>query len=154
MARAKAKIEEKSANDSMNALMAPHRDVDIDQMPLITLRDYKAYNAKARELNKKLRECKYPIKQCPVELHPKQRIVFGRNDQPSNMLPVYISDEMIHFDQKLYPGKTYDLPVYVVDYLSRKGVPVWKWFTLPDGSKETRIDHYEPRFAMRTIYEE
>ncbi len=125
----------------------------IEDMPLTSLREYRLYNEAARAANKKLRICRYPIKPCPVELHPKQRIVFGRNDQPSNPLPVYVSNDIIHYDETLVPGKTYDLPVYIITYLSEKGTPVWKWFDLPDGSKETRVDHKVPRFALRTVYE-
>jgi hypothetical protein len=125
---------------------------NIEDMPLNSLADYMRYNEKARALNKKLKVSRYPIKPCPVELHPKERIVFGRNDQPNNELDVYVSDSMIDFKMKLIPGKTYELPRYIVEYLSKKGTPVWKWFDNPDGSKETRISHYNPRFAIRTLY--
>ena len=124
----------------------------IDKMPLNTFQDYMQYNAEARKHNRSLRMSRYQIKQIPIELHPQERVVFGRNDQPLNPLKVYLSDHMIHFDKTLHPGQTYDLPVYVVDYLSKKGNPVWKWFQNQDGSKETRVDHYTPRFALRTVY--
>lgn len=126
--------------------------VEIQDMPLNTLGDYMRYNAEARRLNKKLKILRYPIKQCPVELHPKERIVFQRKDQPSNPLPVFLSNDMIHFEQKLYPGKTYDLPRCIVEYLAQKGTPIWKWFENPDGSRETRVASMEPRFSLRTIY--
>lgn len=132
---------------------APEK-LPIEDMPLNTLRDYRLYNEEARKLNKKLKICRYPIKPCPVELHPKQRVVFGRNDQPSNPLKVFVSNDKIHFDQTLIPGKTYDLPEYIVHYLGEKGNPVWKWYDKPDGSKETGISHKEPRFALRTVYQE
>lgn len=128
--------------------------VPIEQMPLATLRDYRLYNEEARKLNHKLGICRYPIKQCPVELHPKQRVVFRRNDQPSNPLTVFLSNHLIHFDEKLMPGQTYDLPICVINHLAEKGNPVWKWFTSPDGSKETRISHKEPRFSLQTVYQE
>lgn len=124
----------------------------IEQMPLNSIRDYRLYNEEARRLNKKLGVLRYQIKQCPIELHPKQRIVFRRNDQPSNPLPVYLSDHLIHFDEKLIPGKTYDLPECVIHHLAEKGNPVWKWFENSDGSKETRISHKEPRFSLTTVY--
>lgn len=135
-------------------MLPKEEEVDIDQMPLNSLGDYMRYNKKATALNKKLKICRYPIKQCPVELHPHERIQFGRNDQPDNFLPVFLSNDMIHYENKLYPGKIYDIPRCVVEYLSKKGNPIWKWFTLSDGSKETRIDSYTPRFALRTIYKD
>ncbi len=126
----------------------------IEEMSLNSLRDYRLYNEEARKLNKKLGVCRYPIKPCPIELHPKQRITFRRNDQPSNPLTVFKSDDIIHFDEKLIPGKTYDLPEYIIHYLAEKGNPVWKWFENSDGSKETRISHREPRFSLTTVYRE
>lgn len=132
--------------------LATVEKVPIDEMPLNTLRDYRLYNEAARAENKKLRINRYPIKQCPVELHPKRRIKFTRVDQPSNPLPVFLSDDKIHFEETLYPGKEYDLPEYIIHYLTEKGNPVWKWFTNPDGSKETRISHREPRFHLKPVY--
>jgi hypothetical protein len=126
---------------------------DISSMPLKSLEDYMRYNAKARQANHKLGVRRYEIKPCPAKLHPQETVVFGRADgQPNNELPVHISDDMIDFDMKLKPGKTYTLPVYVIDYLSKKGYPEWKWFTNSDGSKETRIDHKNPRFTIRTVH--
>lgn len=128
--------------------------VPIEEMPLNSIRDYRLYNEEARRLNKKLKMCRYPIKQCPIELHPKVRVKFGNNDQTLHPVPVYLSNHLIHFDQKLSPGKVYDLPTCIVDYLSKKGYPVWDWVTLADGSKETRQIGTKPRFSLVTIHEE
>ena len=128
--------------------------VAIEDMPLTNIREYRLYNEAARKANKKLRICRYPIKPCPIELHPKQRIKFMRKDQPTNPLPVYLSNDLIHFDQTLIPGKIYDLPECIVHYLSEKGNPIWSWVDLPDGSKETRVVNKDPRFALQTIYQE
>lgn len=126
----------------------------IEDMPLETLRDYRLYNEEARKLNKKLRICRYPIKQCPVELHPKQRIKFGNNDKSMNPVAVMLSNHLIHFDEKLTPGKIYDLPECIIHYLSNKGYPVWDWVTLKDGSRETRETNKVPRFSLTTVYQE
>ncbi len=128
--------------------------VSIEDMPLNTLRDYRLYNEEARKLNKKLRMCRYPIKQCPIDLHPKQRIKFGNNDQSMHPVKVFISDHMIHFDESLKPGQIYDLPEYIVHYLSEKGYPVWEWVTLKDGSKETRQTGKRPRFSLTTVWQD
>lgn len=150
----KAQKTKETEPEIMNAALAAVEKVEIEDMPLNTIRDYRLYNEAARAANKKLRICRYPIKPCPVELHPKQRIQFGRVDQPSNPLPVFVSDDKIHYKETLIPGKTYDLPVYIVDYLSKKGTPIWKWFDLPNGERETRVASTTPRFALRTIYDE
>ena len=153
------KSEEQAAKELVTAMVPKEEPVGIEEMPLNSLGDYMRYNKRARELNKKLKILRYPIKQCPTELHPMERVVFGRNDQPHNPLPVFISDDMIHFDRtkpkdRLIPGKTYDLPRYVVNYLSKKGTPLWKWFENADGSRETRKASMTPRFSLRTIYKD
>ena len=126
----------------------------IEDMPLESLRDYRLYNEEARKMNKKLRICRYPIKPCPVELHPKVRIKFSNNDKSINEIPVFVSNHLIHFDQKLTPGKEYDLPEYIASYLANKGYPVWGWVNLPDGSKETRVLNKQPRFSVTNVWKE
>jgi len=125
----------------------------IEEMPLETLRDYRLYNEEARKANKKLRVCRYPIKQCPPELHPKQRVKIDTTDGSRNPIPVFLSNHLIHYDEKLTPGKIYDIPECVLSYLSDKGNPIWGWVNLPDGSKETRQIDKKPRFSLTTIYQ-
>lgn len=156
MGRTRKQDEETSAKLVTEMATQP-KEVEIEEMPLNSLGDYMRYNRKAREINKKLKVLRYPIKQCPVELHPYERIVFTRNDQPTNPLPVYLSNEMIHFDRtslkdQLRPGNTYDLPRCVIQHLAEREVPIWKWFDNSDGSKETRKSGANPRFALRTVY--
>lgn len=143
-----------TAPDLMEGALKTAEDtkLPIDDMPLETMRDYRLYNAEARRLNKQLKICRYTIRPCPVELHPTERVVFSRNDQPTNPLPVYISDEMIHFEKTLIPGQQYDLPKYVVHHLAERGKTVWGWKTTSDGSSETRIVGKEPRFSLKTVY--
>jgi len=134
---------------------APKKEaLSIDKMPLTSLTEYIRYNKEARRLNKQLKIRRYAIKPCPVELHPTEKIVFSRNDQPTNALPVMLSNDLIDYKQTLIPGKTYDLPRCVVAYLASKGTPNWKWFDNADGSRETRVASMDPRFALRTIYED
>lgn len=127
---------------------------DIRSMPLTTYAEYMAYNKAARAANKRFKFCKYEIKPCPEELHETQRVIFNRNDQPSNPLPVYFRNEEIDFKKTLVPGKSYDLPLCIIKHLSKRGTAVWKWFDNPDGSRETRIANTTPRFALRTSYAE
>ncbi len=156
MARTSKIAQELEDNNVMASTLkqAEPEKLAIEDMPLENLRDYRLYNEEARKLNKKLRILRYPIKQCPVELHPTQRIKFGNNDKSMNPVPVYKSDHMIHYDQMLTPGQVYDIPEYIVHYLSEKGYPVWEWVTLKDGSKETRMTGKQNRFSLTTVYQE
>lgn len=149
----KAKKEDSNVMDQALKEAPVKVQESFEKKPLKTLQDYIRYNREARKRNHQLRICRYPIKQCPVELHPTDRVVITRNDQSSNPIPAYLSNEYIHFDKKLTPGNTYDLPRIVVDYLSKKATPEYAWFTKADGSKETRISHTNPRFSIRTLYE-
>ena len=126
----------------------------IEDMPLETMRDYRLYNEEATRLNKQLRLCRYKINQCPVELHPTERVVFSRNDQPRNPLPVYVSDDKIHFVKTLIPGHTYDLPKYVVNHLAEKGKAIWGWIENTDGSSQTKIVDKDRRFSLKTVYKD
>ena len=146
-------VEEVNILDS-SLKQASESKLPIEDMPLNSIRDYRLYNEEAGRINKRLKLCRYPYKQCPIDLHPKQRIVFRRNDQPSNSLTVFLSNNLIHYDETLIPGRTYDLPECIVSYLAAKGNPVWDWVVLPDGSKETRIVNKEPRFSLTTVYQE
>jgi len=125
----------------------------IHTMPLETLEDYMAYNKEARGLNKKLRLCRYPIKQCPIELHPKERVILGRVDGQSNLnpVPVLLDNEQIHFNETLDCGKEYDLPHCVIDHLESKGYPIWDWITKADGERETRQIGKNPRFTVKRV---
>lgn len=151
MARKKANIESSLLDDVHAEKPTPE---NIDDMPLESLKDYVAYNKKARALNKKLGICRYPAKQCPLELHPKQRVIFNRKDQPRNPLPVYFVNDIIEYKKTLIPGQTYDLPLCILDYLAGKGTPIWDWVQKPDGSKETKKVATDPRFALRSVHSE
>ena len=152
---AKSKYLEQPAKIDKIMKEAPKTEkVAIEDMPLENLTDYIRYNREARQLNKKLKICRYPAKPCPVELHPMETIVFNRKDQPTNPLPVMLSNDMIDFKMTLIPGNTYELPRCVVAYLASKGTPNWGWFDNADGSRETRKTSIDPRFALRTIYED
>jgi len=146
------KIEEKTIDETL--LSSAVEKLAIEDMPLNTIRDYRLYNEEARKINKKLRLNRYPIKQCPIELHPKQRIKFANNDKSMNPVPIFVSNHLIHFDEVFYPGKTYDVPECIIYYLTEKGYPQWGWVTLADGSRETQMTGKSPRFSITTVYQE
>ena len=126
----------------------------IEDMPLETFRDYRLYNEEARRLNKKYKVCRYPIKQCPEELHPKQRIIFTRTNGNTSPLSVYLSDWRIDFKKTLVPGQAYDLPECVIHHLEGLGEPIWARKENKDGSYESAKVGKNPRFAIRTVYQE
>jgi len=126
----------------------------IEDMPLETLADYLRYNKEARALNKKLRICRYPIKQAPHELHPQETIIFTNVNKSVMPVNVHVSNEMIHFDEHLTPGKQYTLPRCIVEHLAEKGTANWKRVERKDGSVDTVKESKSPRFAVRTIYKD
>lgn len=147
-------VGRKKSVDKIDAICNEVNEDPILAMPLTTFREYMAYNEAARKANKKFKYCRYPIKPCPEELHPKQRVIFSRNDQPTNPQPVYLRNHMIDFKKTLIPGKAYDLPHCVIEHLSNRGTSRWKWFDNPDGSRETRVYAYDPRFSLRTVFKD
>ena len=135
------------------------KKVRMEDMPLSSLGDYMRYNKRASEENKKakkadkkLKEAPYPLLQCPQELHPKETVIIGRKDQPTTPIPVHLSDNMIHFVEKVKVGVKVTLPRCVVEHIASKGTNQWGWVTLADGTKETRVVGSEPRFTVRTVY--
>ena len=147
MARAKKKD---IFEDAVNSLPSN----DMADMPLTTYGEYQAYNTRARALNKDLGLCRYPCQQCPEELHPTQRVIFNRKDQPMNPIKVYLSNDKIHYERELVPGQRYDLPHCVIEHLSERGTAVWDWVDLPDGSKVTKKVSVDPRFNLRSVFSE
>ncbi len=142
--------EVKETNDKIANIA---KEIGLDDMPLNCLADYVRYNQKARGLNKKLRVCRHPVKQCPIDLHPKQRVIINCTNQSNNDIPVYLFNEMIDFKQKLTPGMTYDLPLCIVDHLADRGEARWEQIKNPDGSSDTRKAGNRPRFAIRSVYQ-
>lgn len=124
----------------------------IDSMPLTSFTEYRKYNEEARRLNKKLGVLRYKIKQCPVDLHPSQRVIFQRNQKRTGDQKVHLSNHLIHFDKYLTPGKIYDLPECIIHHIESKGEAQWEKYTKPDGSENTRKAGSLPRFSLRTVF--
>jgi hypothetical protein len=156
MARHKNVANDEQRNDDKIGEVITSTEAEklpLEEWPLESLRDYRLYNEEARKMNKKLRLCRYPIKQCPVELHPHQRVRIDTTNNCRNPIPVFVSNHLIHYDEKLIPGKVYDIPECILSYLSEKGNPIWGWVSLADGSKETRQIDKKPRFSLTTVYQ-
>ena len=124
----------------------------IDEMPLETLGDYCRYNEAARKVNKRLRLCRYRIKPCPAELHPQEKVIIERKDGSSGPIPIYLSNDMIDYNNKITPGVVYEMPRCVVEYIAGKSSPEWGMVDKKDGSKTCVKVRNNPRFAVRTVY--
>ena len=128
--------------------------IEIEDMPLNTIRDYRLYNEAVIKENKRLKLRRYEVKPCPEELHPTERVVFRSNDQPHNPQKVFLSNSLIHYDKTLIPGQVYKLPQCIVHHLSTRENPEWAWFDNADGSRETRVKSKKPRFSLTPVYQE
>lgn len=124
---------------------------ELADMPLTSLEEHRAYNAKARSFNKKLGICRYKVKQCPLGLHPKDRVTVQNIQQPKNPVKGFLYNEDIDFDQMLQPGKEYDLPKILIDHMAGKGTDHWEWIENPDGSKQTKVTRKNLSYSIRTI---
>ncbi len=147
-----AKEKEDKFMNSLNETVK--EKIEIEDMPLNTIRDYRLYNEAVIKENKRLKIRRYEVKPCPEELHPTERIVFRSNDQPHNPQKVFLSNSQIHYDRTLIPGQIYDLPQCVVHHLSTRENPEWAWFENADGSRETRVKSKAPRFSLTPVYQE
>lgn len=127
-------------------------EMPINEMPLETYEDYKRYNERVRIENRKARKQVYFHKPCPINLHPKQRIIFNRKDQPSNPLPVLLLNDMIDFQETLIPGKSYDLPHMVIKFLQDRGTFIYDKVQNEDGSYETKPKQKIPRFNINADF--
>lgn len=136
-----------------------HAETPIEELPLETYRDYVRYNERARAANKKAKKLLYPMKQCPIELHPKQRIRFQRNDQPTNPLHVKKSNDIIDYEETLIPGRVYELPNVICDFLNKRGTPIWERKEKPkkpgqhEAEWETVLSGFKNRFALQAVFE-
>jgi len=122
--------------------------LDLEDMPLNSIEDYKAYNKMARKQRK-------PVKFVPHDLFPKQRVRFIRSDnQPSNPLKLRFrsGEYMIDFQKTLKPGEVYELPIPVIDYLNNLKEARYKQIKYPDGRAETVLDYHKHRFSCQAIY--
>lgn len=123
--------------------------IDLQQLPLETIEDYKVYNDHARKL-------RMPVKVPPDSMHPQWEVKFQRFDQPENVLKYRLCTAEIDTQGQLIPGKTYTLPKPVVLWLNDRNVPVFAQVDVNDGGptlKETRQVGERARFSCQFIKE-
>lgn len=78
---------------------------------------------------------------------PMRRMKFMRNDQPENPMNVCLKKvvysaehdrkEIVDFSKTLVPGKTYDLPDPVVEFLNTRSVPTYGERADPENPRQT-----------------
>ncbi len=111
------------------------------------LEHFPIYNAWARK-NKKL------VKVPTEDFYPKVKIRFQRFDQPQNVLKTRIRTKDIDWTGQLMPGKTYHLPIPVIQFLNGLAVPIFAEVKVQDGSDiktETRQVGEQSRFSCQQL---
>lgn len=139
-----SKLNPKVSEERQSARSAA---VDLLDMPLKTLEDYKKYNIQARKAG-------IPVKIPPAELHRQIKIKFERFDQPENVLKFCVVNQHIDFTGELKPGRVYTLPEPVVRHLDSRASPVFAEVEVKDGSEtrtETRQVSERSRFMCRVM---
>lgn len=148
MARPRKNLFETETSENLaGELVKRAEKINLEDMPLETIDDYRAYNAEARRQKKQ-------IKFIPLEMFPKTKVRFVRMDgQSGNPLHVRWRDAktLIDFDRTLKDGEELELPNVVIDYLNNKKVPKYKQVKYPDGSAETVLSHHEHRFTCQMM---
>jgi hypothetical protein len=124
--------------------------LDLSTLPLNTVEDYRKYNEEARKQKK-------PIKFCPNEFYPMEKIKFRRVDNQkgsSTKIRFRSGKYLIDFHAEIEDGAVVSLPRPVVEYLNTRQVDKYKQIKRPDGSSETVYSHSDPRFSCQPVYEE
>lgn len=123
--------------------------IDLSTLPLETVDDYRNYNTEARKQKK-------PIKFCPPELYPMQKVKFRRVDNQkgsTTKIRFRSGKYLLDFKEEIPDGAELYLPTPVIDYINTRQVDKFKQIKHPDGSFETVFSHSEPRFTCQPIYE-
>lgn len=121
--------------------------VDLSELPLNTLEDYRHYARQARKLGR-------PVKIPPGHLHKQVKFKFERFDQPENVLKFIVVNENIDWRGELIPGQIYTLPEPVVTHLNNRSVPIYGEVPVNDGGPtrtETKLIGERSRFNCKYV---
>lgn len=123
--------------------------VELNKLPLKTLKDYAAYNEKARALSVR-------IKPAPAKLHPHIKTKFLRRDGMEHPVKLKFRNAFIDFEKTVEHGQIYELPKIVVKQYQDLGIPKYKQvITNKDtGESQTRFSHKDPRFAFQIVLDD
>jgi len=119
---------------------------ELSKFPLKTLKDYEAYNEKARELA-------VPIKAPPSELHESIKVKFLRRDGMTHRLPLKFYSADIDFFKWVEHGKVYEIPKYIIKQYEKLGIPKYRQVitNAATGESDTFLSHKDPRFAFQLV---
>lgn len=121
---------------------------ELKKMPLKTVRDYEAYNEKARGLS-------IPVKPAPAELHEHMKVKFLRRDGQIHPIKLKFRNHLIDFEKKVEHGKIYELPKMVIKEYQNLGIPKYAHYTnKATGDSETVFSHKDPRFAFQVVLDD
>lgn len=129
---------------------------DFETHQFNTFEDYDVYNAHChrafREAKKTIPKCDppFPVKVPPESMHKKIKVKFQRFDQPQNLSKVRFRNKAIDWEGQLKPGRIYELPLPVINYLNKLATPIFAEVKVEDGGEtitETRQVGETSRFS-------
>lgn len=132
---------------TVNVILEQPSDVRLDDLPLDSIEDYRAYNKEAQKQRK-------PLKIPPNEMHEQVEVRFNRFDQPENVLKFYKRCAEFEYKGQWMPGSTYICPRPVMDYLNGLSTPIYAEVKVDDGGQvktETKQVGERPRFSCQLI---
>jgi hypothetical protein len=124
-----------------NEMDSLEKEFDFDTFELKTLEDFKTWNLHAhkafREAKKTNPKCDPPV---PVRVpdesfHKKIKIKFQRFDQPENILKVRCRTHEIDWRGELIPGRVYELPLAVIQFLNGLSTPIFAEVKIENGGE-------------------
>lgn len=134
---------------------------DFAHVDLRTRKDYYQYNEAVKYIRKKFKkeflkgDLDLPFVYIPHDLLETHKIKFQRREKPSNKPTSFnfkLMDCWVKFYETLDPGNEYVLPKEVINEINRLGRPTYKQVKYPDGTYETVLDKYEPRFSCQAVF--
>ena len=129
---------------------------DLDDMPLDTHEDYKAYNEAVRRRRRVLRKKDVDFLYAPIEVLNciKCRITRTRNrGQPIKINRKYLK-EAIWFQSPrggFKDGEEVMVPDCMVDIINGFAEPKYKQVLYPDGSHETVLDYMDNKYSCQIM---
>ena len=139
-----------------NSPKTDEKQFDFETFKIEKLEDFDVYNAEVRKFN---RNCVYERNKMKIKVpdgsfHKKIKVKFQRFDQPQNVLKTIVRNKDIEWRGQLKPGKTYELPLPVVNFLNKLAVPIFAEVKVTDGGDtitETQQVGESPRFSCQVL---
>jgi len=107
----------------------------------------KLASTKSEPVSVRLEKGKKKLKNYPPYSGPTQRVKFMRNDQPENPMNACLrkvvyntekkEEELLNWKDTLTPGRVYELPVPVVEFLNSRSEPTYAERQDPENPRQT-----------------